>query len=100
MIPRATARYLHENTDKPHRCPHCHCVMPYRYRRVRRWLYEAKDNAYLTLRYGKGIPRWVGRVISLPFRPDYDRWFPRACAMCGVIAVPAWLSRLVGITED
>ncbi len=66
-------RLLHENSDKPHRCPTCHAVMPYLYRPLRRWLYEHQS---------------------------IDHWFPRRCRKCGdVIAVPAWLARIARITE-
>lgn len=86
-------RYLHENTDKPHRCPECHCVMPWRYRPVRKWLFGDKEGVSAWLFDG---PRWIWRTWDM-----LDRLTPRRCHECkDVIAVPTWAAKLFGIKED
>ena len=89
-------RWLHENTNKRHRCPQCHCVMPWRYRPVRKWLYEHQSDAHRFLRYDmpRGV-RWTHHLV-----PNLDHRFPRRCHECGdVIAVPAWLAKPLRIRE-
>jgi hypothetical protein len=87
-------RWLHENTDKQHRCPKCHCVMPWRYRPVRKWLFG--DMEGLTeLLYRDGL-RWLWRKWK-----RIDILLPRRCRECmDVIAVPTWLARILRIKES
>lgn len=90
-------RWLHENTDKRHRCPKCHCVMPWRYRPVRKWLFDTHDTVALWLRYD--LPRGVRWLHHL--WPNLDHRLPRRCRECmDVIAVPTWLARILRIKES
>lgn len=92
-------RYLHENTDKRHRCPSCHCVMPWRYKPVRKWLRETQWKVELFLEFHLPRPlrwtHWVWAVLT-----NWDNRLPRRCRECGdVVAVPEWMARLVGMRE-
>lgn len=82
-------RWTVENTDKRHRCPVCHCVMPWRYRPVRKWLYEIHYTVGQFLEFRLPRPfRWLHHLW-----PEVDHLLPRRCRECGdVVAVPEWMT--------
>lgn len=84
------ARYMREDEDKRNRCPDCWCVMPWRYKPVRRWLFG--DINGLPSRLMR-FPFWVRRVWA-----TIDCLFPRRCRGCrDVIVLPTWLARPLNI---
>jgi len=86
-------RWLHENSDKPHRCPACHCVMLWRYKPIRKFLFGDMEGVSQVLFRG---PRWLPRAWG-----RLDRWMPRRCQKCGdVIAVPAWAATIFRLPES
>ncbi|WP_157838421.1 hypothetical protein [Nocardia farcinica] len=84
---------MRENTDKPHRCPACHCVMPWRYTPIRQGLWGDMKGVSAWLFHA---PRWVWMAWK-----KLDILMPRRCRECGdVIAVPAWIARPLRIKEN
>jgi hypothetical protein len=89
--------YMHENTVKRHRCPACHCVMPYWYRPIRKWLYDTRLKVVLFLEFR--LPRslrWTRRLL-----PEVDSLLPRRCRECvDVVVVPEWMAPFFRLSED